>query len=114
MHEIGLESDEHNVTYDQKTGDVSFEITANDLLNCFLKMARDLHDKFPYNSTNQLMSRLKNDIDVLEENHWNILLKLKKISGINVHRFHHELVDGDSENDEDDKTWPSKGENNEN
>lgn len=82
--------------YEKKNnGDVMFEATGQELLRAFTSIAKDIGAKFPYSNTKQLMARVNNDFDILQENNWEISLGIKKISGTNVHRFYHSMDSGD-------------------
>lgn len=72
---------------DKNPRNIKFWCTANQLLNIFRKIARDLGDRFEYTNAQQLMARLNNNIDLLEDNGWEITKKVKVNGGANVHKF---------------------------
>jgi len=74
---------------------------ASHLLSVFRSIARKLGTKTPFKSESQLMSRLTNDIELLEENGWEIETAVKKVNGSNVHKF----IYTPGENDYLDADW---------
>jgi hypothetical protein len=76
-----------------KNKEIVIESTGRDLLNAFKMISKDIGDRNTFSSTQQLMARLRSDVDILEDNNWSVSLSTRKISGDNVHRFVFEYVE---------------------
>lgn len=76
---------------------IEFLVSTSQLLNIFKQIARELGERFPYTSPQQLMARMKNALDLLVEsdNGWQFKKNAKMKNGIWHHRFIHDIKAGD-------------------